>query len=143
MILSAGQIGRLKEVSSIEDQDTFCILRDNSLFEVTASTLFEFFNPPITIKELTVIDSPYNIQEDDDVINVDASSGNVDLILPLQGSVKAGFVRIKKTDVTANSVTVITQGSDVIDDLSTQVISSQYNSLTIAPRDIVGEWGLY
>lgn len=60
-------------------------------------------------------------------IAVDATGGNVTITLPAASTTPKRF-HVKKTDVTANTVTVTRAGSDTIDGETTKVITYQYET---------------
>lgn len=62
---------------------------------------------------------------------VDSSSGAVTITLPTAASAKDVEYVIKKTDSSGYAVTVDGNGSETIDDSTTQIISSQYDAITI------------
>lgn len=65
-------------------------------------------------------------------IAVDASSGAITITLPTAASATNGFeVTVKKTDSSANAVTVDGNGAETIDGATTLVLSNQNNSATL------------
>ncbi len=66
----------------------------------------------------------------DETVLVDASGGAVTVTLPLSASVSYKRYNIKKIDATANTVTIQGTGGQLIDGAATQVISTQYVSLS-------------
>jgi hypothetical protein len=67
----------------------------------------------------------------DKVILCDATSASFTITLPaVSGNTGISFI-IKKTDSTANTVTIDGSGSETIDGALTQIISTQYQSFTI------------
>jgi predicted RecA/RadA family phage recombinase len=66
---------------------------------------------------------------------VDATAGAVVITLPTAASALAGGIgrvyNVKKTDVSANTVTVDGNASETIDGATTQVLTAQYQSMTI------------
>jgi len=75
--------------------------------------------------------TPYTITDGDNVLLVDASSGNTTVNLPTAASAENRIIRIKKTDSTKNLVTIDADGSETIDGELTVQITSQYTSVTI------------
>lgn len=76
------------------------------------------------------------------VLLVDATSQNIVINLPVSGSYfgKAGrFYQIKKVDSSSNTVTINAAGSDTIDGVSSVVLASQYQTLSIN-SDGLGHW---
>lgn len=70
----------------------------------------------------------YTATATDTTILVDATSGNLVITLPTAVGIDGRQYRIKKTDATANTVTVATTSSQTIDGATTKVISSQYGT---------------
>lgn len=64
---------------------------------------------------------------------VDASSGPVVVSLPPSGTA-TGRYDVKKTDATANTVTIEPDGSETIDGAANVVISTQYDRYSIRPN---------
>jgi microcystin-dependent protein len=63
------------------------------------------------------------------VINVDATGGAVTITLPTAATAgDGGQVYVRKTDASANAVTIQTVGADTINGASTATISSQYGA---------------
>lgn len=73
----------------------------------------------------------YTLVIKDRGVFVDASGGAVTITLPTAASAKNVQYFIKKIDSSVNAVTVDGNGSETIDDSTTQVISSQYDSIEI------------
>lgn len=75
----------------------------------------------------TVLDTDQN-----KTVLVDATSGNLTITLLASATAGSGFeVTIKKTDITANTVTIDGNGVETIDGATTQVLAFQYNSMTL------------
>lgn len=68
------------------------------------------------------------IAVDDYMLLVDASGGAVVLTLPPVSKAPDAAFLIKKTDATANTVTVDGNGAETIDGAATKVISSQWEA---------------
>ena len=66
-------------------------------------------------------------------ILVDATSGPVQITMP--SLISTNRVSIKKVDASANAVTIITPGSELIDGLSSQLISTTYVTLQLVNND--------
>lgn len=73
----------------------------------------------------------YTIVGGDDVILADASSGAFTLTLTAAATVGNKIFFIKKTDSSINSVTIARSGSDTIDDDTSIVLTTQYESVTL------------
>lgn len=78
---------------------------------------------------ITVTTTPYNAQDGDEIILVDATSGaiTVNLATPVDGT----QITIKKIDASANTVTIDGNGN-TIDGSATQTIGTQYTALKLA-----------
>ena len=98
-------------------------------------------NWSITVKNLvpgvfqkTNADSPYTVLTDDDgrFLDADASGGAITVNLPAAATAKNGFyITIKKTDSSANGVTIDGDGSETIDGDTTKVLTNQYQVITV------------
>lgn len=85
-----------------------------------------------------IVSSDYTITHLDYEILVDASGGNVSLTLP--AALATGQIyRIKRLDGTANTLTVVANGSDLIDADSSVVLNDQYQVCTFVDAD-TGFW---
>jgi hypothetical protein len=70
--------------------------------------------------------------ENDCMLLVDCTTGNKAVALPEYSSIIKGQVFvIKKTDATANTVTISTSGSETIDGAATKVLTAQYQYIWI------------
>lgn len=83
-------------------------------------------------------DSPYTVLATDSVIIADATSGAITVNLPAVSGTDGRTIRVKKIDSSANAVTLDGNSSETIDDATTRVLSSQYDSITIVSDD--SEW---
>lgn len=73
----------------------------------------------------------YTLQKTDDTIFGSAAGGAIAITLPLASDVPGKEFRVKKVDSSANAVTVAASGSDLIDGEATEVLSSQYTTITV------------
>lgn len=74
----------------------------------------------------------YTTTATDDTVLNDSSGGAYTITLPAVASTTTGKVyTIKKTDVSANAVTVDGNGAETIDGLTTQILAAQWDSITI------------
>ena len=73
----------------------------------------------------------YTIAAGVDVVLVDASGGNRVITLPAVALSNKRVIRIKKTDSSANLVTVDGNASDTIDGALTKILGFQYQALTL------------
>lgn len=79
---------------------------------------------------ITSADSPYSAGSEE-LILVDASSGDVTVNLPSAGSVTHKVMSIKRTDSSDNIVTVDGNGTEVIEDEETKTLK-QFDAMRIA-----------
>lgn len=73
----------------------------------------------------------YVIIESDDYISINASSVNIILTLPSAIGLSGKILYLKKIDNTTNIVTINTNGSETIDNTSSYLLSSQWDSIVI------------
>ncbi len=82
----------------------------------------------------------YTLTLFDFVVTVDATGGNVTLILP--AAAIGQTYRIKRLDASGNTVTITAAGADTIDGAATVTLATQY-----AAKDIIGltasTWGVF
>lgn len=79
--------------------------------------------------------------EPGDTVLMDATGGARTVTLPL-ASISSGQIRVIKTDVSGNSVTVSRAGADTINGANTQVLAAQYNKTTLV-SDGVSRWYIF
>jgi len=79
----------------------------------------------------TNADSPYTATTSDWTILCDATSGAITVNLPAATNHTGRVYNIKKTDSSTNNVTVDGNASETIDGSTTQVLYSQWDSITI------------
>jgi len=82
-----------------------------------------------SIKSITT--TPYTQIENDDIILVDATLGAATVNLLGSANRTGKQIIIKKIDVSANSVTIDPANAETIDGAATNVLSSQYDSITL------------
>jgi len=118
---------------------------DNLLFQNTAlSTGVTEKVAYSTIKweNRTLQTTNYTATIEDEVIEVDATAGNVIITLPTLASSKIGAyskkLRITKRDATANTVTIQGNGVENINGANTLVINAQYTTEILIAGNI--EW---
>lgn len=68
----------------------------------------------------------------DYLVLADASAGAVTLTLPAVALSEGALIVVKKTDASANAVTIDGNGAETIDGAATQAVASQYDALTVA-----------
>jgi Repeat of unknown function (DUF5907) len=78
----------------------------------------------------TISSGPYSITTTDEIILVNASSGNITLTLPTAVANTEAY-DVKKIDSSTNTVTVNTTSSQTIDGGATAVLQVQYASITL------------
>ena len=83
-----------------------------------------------TITE-TPITSDITLNDTHTVVTVDASSAAVTLTLPIAANVSGRYYVIKKIDSSANNVIIDANGSETIDGALTNIISAQYDSVSV------------
>lgn len=76
----------------------------------------DYVNKQRAVKAIDSTDSPYSVLATDGLILVDASAGDVTVILYTPNSETVGYLqRIKRTDTSTNTVLLTTAGSEQID----------------------------
>lgn len=80
---------------------------------------------------LTPISANYLANTPNEVILANAASGAITVTLPPVKQFYGNTVFIKKTDASANPVTIVPQAGNTIDDATSKAISTQYMSYTL------------
>lgn len=84
-----------------------------------------------TVVSKTVSDSPYSILTSDQIILVSASGGNTTVTLPTAVGVSGKKYSIKRTDSSANTLTIGTTSSQTIDGDTSYLLVAQYDTITV------------
>ena len=74
----------------------------------------------------------------DGLLVVDATDGNVEVRLPVSRPVGGKLYYVKKSDATANTVTITPNGTETIDGAASEVLGAQNESVILIARD--GSW---
>lgn len=93
----------------------------------TATPLFQL----VTVTSLTSASSPYSAAASCAMYTCDASGGAITVNLPAASGAAGVTIDVKKTDASANSVTVDGNASETIDGALSLTISSQYDTYTL------------
>lgn len=110
---------------------------DGEFIVATGAGAFAYESGATARASLGIVDSVVNetvtvTAEDREIIIGDATGGSFTVNLPAVASSANFTITIKKVDATANTITVDGNASETIDDATTFVITSQYESITIA-----------
>jgi exoribonuclease R len=84
------------------------------------------------------VTADYTATVNDSFIPVNATSGAVTVTLKPAGEAEGKRLTVKKTDASANAVTIDGDGSETIDDATTVVMNSQYESICVLSDGV--EW---
>ena len=90
---------------------------------------------------ITTITGATTLDDSDYFVLCDASGGAFTVTLPAAASHTGRIYHIKKTDSSANAVTTDGNASETIDGATTQVNSTQYNSISIVSDG--SNWHIY
>ena len=85
-------------------------------------------NGPITIEDPDEVQHPLTTSA---IVLADATGGAITIDLPPASAMISQTLTVKKIDSSANNVTLDGDASETIDDSETQVLSSQYDSITM------------
>lgn len=90
-------------------------------------------NAPVVSKNQvrSVSTTPITLNLADNVLLCDATSASITVNLPSAGGIAGKRYAVKKTDASANTVTLDGAGAETIDGAATKVLSSQYASVEI------------
>lgn len=94
---------------------------------------------PIAISTKT---GDYSILTGDCFLNGDCTSGNITFTLPSASGNTGRIFYCRKADSSANSLTVVGNGSDLINDLSSFVMGYQYQSISLISNGSTG-WYIF
>ena len=83
------------------------------------------------VRLITTKTTTYTATVSDDFINADATSGAFTITLFTAVGNSGAKIYIKKIDSSANAITVDADGSETIDDVLTQILTSQYDAITL------------
>lgn len=81
---------------------------------------------------VTSITSSYTVTANDCVIFANATSGAITVTLQAADQAKTKRLVVKKTDASANAVTIAAAGSNTIDGASSDSLPNQYDSIELA-----------
>lgn len=95
----------------------------------TPSTLFEVAGPLATA--IAACNADHSVNATDSVLLCDSTSQAIALTLPTAVGISGRQYTFKRVNSGANSVTIATTASEVIDGASTLVLSTQYDRVTI------------
>ena len=84
------------------------------------------------VRNRTEVSGDYTALLTDDWIRVDASGGAVTVTLPAAADRDGKQFDIIKIDSSGNAVTVDADGSELINGALTEIITTQYNTITVA-----------
>ena len=87
--------------------------------------------PPTSVQSVTTTCTPALTNGRNQTIQVNASSGAVTCQLPTAVGNTGVIFTIKKTDTTTNRVTISTTSAQTIDDSTTQLLTQQYQFLSV------------
>jgi hypothetical protein len=93
-----------------------------TLFDITGNNL---------LSNIKTVTGNYSMSISDGVILSNSPSANLTLTLPLASNIPGKYIDIKKIDAGGFQLIVTPQGGNLIDNQSSQVITDQYNSMTL------------
>jgi hypothetical protein len=93
---------------------------------LNAQLVRELVRRPVVSKS-----AAYSLSAEDDVCLVSASGGAVTITLPAASIGSGAVYSVKKTDASANVVTVDGAGAETIDGAATYALTVQYQSVTV------------
>jgi hypothetical protein len=108
---------------------------------VTAPTLLATTQSFVDFRNVRTVTVNTTLDDFYETVLVDATGGNVTITLPLAAASPFRKYNIKKIDATANTVTITGSGGETIDGAATQVIVTQY--ATLSPEsDHISTWSI-
>lgn len=109
------------------------LMPDNNSGQVSPQDMRDFIvsiYDAVSALNTRTLTSNATLASTDHVVLVDATNGAVTVTLPLAAARLSEFC-IKKTDSSANAVTVDGNGGETIDDATTFVLTEQYDAIRI------------
>jgi len=100
------------------------------------------FLAALTAKYVSTATTPYTLGGTDFFLAVDASGGAKVVNLPTANGLNGRIYIIKKTDNSANTVTVTPNGAETIEGLANFVLDAQYETLALIARGASG-WYIF
>ncbi|GIV35198.1 MAG: hypothetical protein KatS3mg031_2733 [Chitinophagales bacterium] len=114
--------------AKIRDRDVTSEKLDTSLTLIGQTTLNGAF--ALKVKTINSLDDPYTAGEEI-IILADATNGAMQVKLPPAATVTGRIYTIKKTDSSANAITINPDGVETIDGVLTPTLNVQYDFLQI------------
>lgn len=122
--LSRGPLlGAIVEVASAAPDGVF----DGELWYDTSSSPTD----GLGVRDVTTITGNTTLTTANDVVLCDCSGGAITVTLPAAATRTGKMFDIKKIDSSGNAATIDGNGSETIDDVTTKILASQYNSVTV------------
>lgn len=91
--------------------------------------------------QIRAVTASETLRQSDHLIVVDATAGAVTLTLPPTATLGPGFAyQVRKTDSSANAVTVDANGAETIDGATTKVISQRWSGLEFVVGPSADQW---
>ena len=99
------------------------IALDSPQFKVSLRELYNYINHQYTKKTLTSTDSPYTVSSEDNLLLINAVSGNINILLNTVSGYQGMYLIIKRIDASGNTCTITADGSDLIDGAGTKTLA--------------------
>jgi hypothetical protein len=87
---------------------------------------------------ITAVTASYTMTLNDSIVLVNATAGAITITLPLANECTQKRISIKKTDASANVVTIDGNGAETIDGTATKTLATQYKSYELVASG--GAW---
>lgn len=92
------------------------------------------------IKRVT---AAYTVAVEDELIEVDASSGAITITLPTTFGKTGREVTIRKTDTSTNAVSIVSASGETVGSLTTLILNSPYQSVSLIADGLSsGDWSI-
>lgn len=101
--------------------------------EIKDSNVVNRFNKATVkpTKSITNADSPYTVTNDDYLLMIDSSGGNVTVNLPTATSLQGRELKFYREDASANTISIVANGSDTIKGSTSKEILFQYTTVDL------------
>lgn len=114
------------------------LFADNLIGNISAQDLRDFLVSVYgNVYSVTVASSTYSVQDNDVLIELNAASNNIAVTLPTGTAYDDRMLLFKRSDVTANTVTITRGGTDTIEGGTSIALTYQYAGLILVKKGTV------
>ena|SRR3990167_9480230 len=100
-------------------------------FRESLRAVYDYIQRLSTVKAITFGDTPYTFDRGDFLVRADCTNGDITLNLPPSDDWVGDWIIIKRTDSSANTLTITPDGTDVIDGETSLTLDFQYEVIQL------------